>query len=193
MFIEITEYLRCPRPHDPAWLVLAPATMADRHVLEGTLGCPACGAEYPIRDGIARFGTAPALPAAEPALPAVDVVHALLGLASPGGYIALVGSAAGLAAGLGRVMEGVHFVTVNGGRHADPGVTMLEATDSIPLRNRVVRGVVLGGESVAGLVDEAARVVLPGQRVVALTETLAPVEGLEDLARGQGLWVGRKR
>jgi hypothetical protein len=57
-----------------------------------------------------------------------------------------------------------------------------------------MRGAVLGPEttSPADLL-EARRVVLPGQRVVALREDVEPVAGLEGLARGDGLWVARRR
>ena len=52
MFIELVDALRCPRPHEESWLVLAASRLEARHVLEGTLGCPVCHAQYPIRDGI---------------------------------------------------------------------------------------------------------------------------------------------
>jgi hypothetical protein len=56
----------------------------------------------------------------------------------------------------------------------------------------MARGVVLGGEAV-DWVAEARRVVLPGQRVVVLRDAVPVVEGLETLASGDGLWVGRRR
>ena len=55
MFIELVDALRCPRPHEESWLVLAATRLEARHVREGALGCPVCRAEYPIRDGIADF------------------------------------------------------------------------------------------------------------------------------------------
>ena len=192
MFIEVTEYLRCPQAHDAEWLVLAADAMADRHVIRGTLGCPACQAEYAIRDGIVRFGAPPATPPPGP-LPAADVVQALIGLESPGGYVALVGSAASLTAGLQRSMPGVHFVIINASANPGGGCSMIETSAGLPLRDRVVRGVVLGGEVAESLLAEARRVVLNGQRVVALSETIRPTDQLEELARGQGLWVGRRR
>ena len=192
MFIEITEYLRCPASHDPAWLVLAPARMAGRHVVSGTLGCPVCKAEYPIADGIVRFGEAPTLTSGT-ALPTADVVQALLGLESPGGYVALAGSAAGLAAALRDLLDQVHVVTVNATGDPGPGVPRLASAAGLPLRDRSMRGVVLGAEVVPGLLEDAQRVVLNGQRVVALTEDVRAPERLEELAVGQGMWVGRRR
>src|SRR3954462_15554710 len=55
MFVEIVDALRCPRAHEESWLVLAAQRTEDRHVLEGTLGCPVCHATYPIHGGIAEF------------------------------------------------------------------------------------------------------------------------------------------
>lgn len=192
MFIEITEYLRCPSDHDPEWLVLASDAMANRHVVTGTLGCPICRTEYPIREGVVRFGSPPAVPLVG-AVPAADVVQALVGLESPGGYVALVGSAAALAPGLQACMAGVHFVVVNAAGDPGMGCTVLETADRLPLRDRVLRGVVLGGEVAWAWLPEAHRVVLNGQRVVALTDSITAPDVLEELARGEGLWVGRRR
>jgi uncharacterized protein YbaR (Trm112 family) len=55
MHIEFIYLLRCPRPHEETSLVAALYRMNGRVVVEGKLGCHVCGAEYPIRDGIAFF------------------------------------------------------------------------------------------------------------------------------------------
>ncbi|MGH7754012.1 MAG: hypothetical protein ACREN5_14490, partial [Gemmatimonadales bacterium] len=55
MHIEMTELLRCPAGHPEAFLVLATAEMRDRTVRRGAVGCPVCGAEFPIRDGVVDF------------------------------------------------------------------------------------------------------------------------------------------
>ena len=52
MFVELVDLLRCPRPHEDTWLVAAAEAMSGRHIVRGTLGCPVCEAEYPIRDGV---------------------------------------------------------------------------------------------------------------------------------------------
>src|SRR5215211_2670247 len=57
MHIELVDALRCPRRHGDTWLVASIARMDDRDILEGTLGCPECGAEYPVHDGIVSFET----------------------------------------------------------------------------------------------------------------------------------------
>jgi hypothetical protein len=195
MFIEIAELLKCPEEHEETFLVLATGAMKGRAIRYGTLGCPTCKREFFIVQEIAKFGEPPGLPAPTAGMPDAEVVHALLGLASPGGYVVLLGSAAMLADDLaGRI--GVHFICVNAPGDLAPATSrsLLEATDGLPLRPGVVRGVVVGGEyGSAPWMAEAARVTLHGQRVVGLTETIQPPEELERLAVGQGAWVGRKR
>src|SRR5574341_997523 len=103
MHIELTEMLRCPEPHRQALLVLATGEMSGRMVRRGVVGCPVCQREYEIVDGIVYFGgtekgeggtvvaSAPLRPSP---FPVPDVLHALLDLSSPGGYVAVLGLAA---------------------------------------------------------------------------------------------------
>ena len=195
MFIELAEYLKCPRDHEDAFLVLATGAMKGRAIRYGTLGCPVCRAEYLVGQQCIRFGPRPDLPAPTGPLPPSDAVQALIGLESPGGYVALVGSAAGLAQDLAAAMPGVHFVCVNAPQGITPSISrsLVEAPATIPLRGSVVRGVVLGAEYVEpAWLAEAARVVLQGQRVVTLREGVAPPSGLAAMAAGEGMWVGRR-
>jgi hypothetical protein len=46
--------------HEDTWLVASIDRAKNPNVLEGTLGCPVCSAEYRIRDGVVWFGDAPA-------------------------------------------------------------------------------------------------------------------------------------
>ena len=55
MFIELLDTLRCVQPHEDAWLVGSFDELVDRHVIRGTLGCPVCSAEYPVRGGVVDF------------------------------------------------------------------------------------------------------------------------------------------
>ena len=195
MFIELAESLRCPVQHEDAHLVLATGAMRGRAVMFGTLGCTACQAEYAIADGIAQLGPPPRRPARTAALPDAATVRALVGLESPGGYVVLVGSAGELAESLAPLMTGVHFAVVNlaGASGVSPVRSLLTSTRTIPLVT-VARGVVLGGEYAdARWLGEAARVVLRGQRVVVLRDTVdAAPPTLAPMAAGQGMWVGRK-
>jgi uncharacterized protein YbaR (Trm112 family) len=195
MFIELAESLRCPVPHEETHLVLATGSMKKRCITFGTLGCPMCKGEYPIANGIVTFGAPPAVPAPPAVLPDAAVVQALLGLASPGGSVVLVGSAGGLAEPLAQLLPGVHFAVVNlaGASGTSMVRSLLVSTGTIPLRT-VARGAVLGAEySDAPWLTEASRVVLRGQRVLVLTESVERVPAqLAPMAVGRGMWVGRK-
>ncbi len=200
MFIELTEYLRCPEPHDESYCVLAPDEMVGRVVRHGSLGCPICHREYAIVDGIVEFGgdgwTDAVAVRGDPGhqLPEPQVVQALIGLASPGGYVLLVGSATRLIPSLAQLIGGVHFVGVNPPPdvQATPVLSLLRSATSIPVKT-AMRGVVLGSEhALTPWLDEARRVLLKGQRLVILDEH-DHVPALERLAVGQGLWVGEKQ
>lgn len=195
MFIELAEFLRCPAGHEETHCVLAADRMGDRTVIDGTVGCPACGATYPIVGGVTVFGRAPDLDAGEPAaFPAgAEAVRALLHLTNPGGFIVLVGSAGAMAPQLASLLEGTRVVTVNAtGPAAAPGVTPVTCADGLPLRTSSARGVVLGAECARDpWVTEAVRVLLRGRRLVVADETVA-AGGAAVLAVGSGLWVGER-
>lgn len=198
MFIELVEYLRCPATHDETYVVLVLEESVGRDVKRGSVGCPVCRAEYPIVDGIVEFNGDESRDAtvhigdavAEP-----TVVQALLGLASPGGYVVLVGSATRLARPLAEELPGVHFVGVNPPPDVEssPLMSPLRASRLIPMRTATVRGVVVGTEHARSpWLEQGVRVLLNGQRLVVQLE-VDDVPGMERLATGQGLWVGEKR
>src|SRR6476620_4400515 len=58
MFIELVDALRCPNTHEESWLVASADRMEARHIVSGSLGCPICKSEFPIRDGVVDFRTA---------------------------------------------------------------------------------------------------------------------------------------
>ena len=195
MFLELAEYLKCPTDHAEEPLIVATGAMKGRSIVFGTIGCPVCHAEFVIVNRIAQFdGPARAAPPPADRLPETDAVHALLGLASPGGYVVLLGSAARLADGLAQQLEGVHFIGVCAPDDVEAGahLSLLSCTTKIPLRSAMARGVVVGAERAEPeWLAEAVRVVLPGQRVVVLRDDVS-VDGVERLAAGQGMWVGKR-
>ena len=200
MFIELTEFLRCPLRHEgKSHVVLVPERMDGRDVIAGIVACPACRREYPIVGGVADLRHPEETagvpdPAGVEDAPAAASVHALLGLDGAGGYVVLVGSAARLAAGLAALLERVHVVLVNApAERARPATSSaLLGGRQLPLRDAMARGVVVGSEhAVAPWVAEGARVLLRGLRMVVFAEEVE-VGGLERLASGQGMWVGRR-
>ena len=84
--------------------MVATGAMKDRAIVFGTIGCPVCKAEFLVVNRVARFGE-PEISAESGALPVgAEAVQALLGLASPGGFVVLVGSGAVLAGELAGLM-----------------------------------------------------------------------------------------
>ena len=109
--------------------------------------------------------------------------------------MALVGGVASLWQEVAELNPGVALVAVNPptGVADAPGISVLRA-GRIPLKSGSMRGVVLGKTygGAADWVSEAARVVLPGLRVVG--EGADPSPAVIDLmASADGVWVGTKR
>ena len=191
MFIELTDHLRCPNPHDESFLVLLPDVMEGRSVRTGQLGCPVCGRTFQLVEGVFDAGGAPAAESEDTALSAENL-SVLVGLHGPGGYLALVGPVASLWREIAELNPGVAVVAINppGGVPDTDGVSVVRG-GMIPLKSRSLRGVALG-RPYAGdpaWVLEGARVVLPGLRIVG--EGDQPGEDLIDLmASADGVWVG---
>jgi uncharacterized protein YbaR (Trm112 family) len=191
VFIELTDHLRCPADHEEQYLVLVPEVMAGRDVRRGSLNCPVCHRQFPVEDGVARFGRAPAVASGgSPRLDA-EAIAALAGLGGPGGYLVLVGGVARAAARLTDTIPGVAPVLVN------PPADITDVpfgsrifAPRLPLKTGSMRAVVLGPMFAEdeGWIAEAARVTLVGNRVVG--EGAPPaVSGLELSATADGVWV----
>ena len=122
-----------------------------------------------------------------------DALATFLDLRGPGGYAVLVGSAGRLAAGLAALLPGVHLVVVNGpGGERASECSYLACAGRIPLKGSQARAVVLGADSAGGpWLAEATRVLLRGLRLVVEDERASP-EGVSELARGAGVFVGAK-
>lgn len=195
MFIELTDHLRCPANHAEQYLVLLPDHIVGRSVVTGRLGCPVCGRTYAVTDGIAELGGTAVDPAPHPPLEA-SAMHVLLGLSGPGGYAALVGSAASEWPGLAEQNPGVALVAVNPAPAVADAAPVLSVVRAplIPVKARSMRGVVLGSEFAAdpAWVADAARVTLPGLRVVG-QGAVPDIAELELLATAEGWWVASKR
>lgn len=204
MHIELTEMLRCPEPHREEMLVLSTGEVKDRMVRSGLIGCPVCHKEYPIVRGVVNFRSSqerprPAYAPPPPSpLPSADAekLQALLELSGPGGYVVLVGAAVRQAPRLSSFMDGIHFVGINPplDMEEESSLSLVYATDKVPLRTAVARGVVVGADlATSAWLVEAHRVLLRGRRFVVENEEPELPIGLLKLAAEQGLWVGEKR
>jgi uncharacterized protein YbaR (Trm112 family) len=194
MFIELTDHLRCPVDHEEQFLVLLPDRMEGRSVRTGQLGCPICHRSFTLDDGVLDVGGAPTGEDAATALDA-ESLSTLVGLGGPGGYLVLVGPPAALWREVAECTPGVGLVAVNPPAGvADQETLSVVRGDRLPLKSHSMRGVVLGRPFAADpvWVGEAARVVLPGLRVVG--ESADPEgEAIELMASAGGVWVGTRR
>jgi hypothetical protein len=192
MFIELTDHLRCPNPHDESFLVLLPDQMEGRSVRTGQLGCPVCGREFRLIGGVFDAGSAPA--ENPPATTTLNGENAsvLIGLQGPGGYLALVGPVASLWQEIAALNPGVALVAVNPPADVpdSAGLSVVRG-GMIPLKSRSLRGVILGQPYAAEpqWVREAARVVLPGLRIVGEGDQ-PPSDVIDLMASAGGVWVG---
>jgi len=199
MHIELVDVLRCPQPHGDAWLIASITRMEDRDILEGTLGCPECGAEYPVRDGVVRFdGHERAATAddhetpGEPDEAEIMRLAAMLDLAPPGGVAALAGDWGMYARALNDLTS-VRVLLVDGPACVDAGwgVYAVRAAEGVfPLGVGTLRAAALDARH-AALAPRAALALAPAGRLVAPADTPVP-EGVRELARDEMVWVGER-
>ena len=190
MHIELTDHLRCPQPHDEAFLVLLPHRMDGRRVVSGHLGCPVCGWSAEWHDAVPTFGEVVVPDDAAPF--DAEAALALLGLEGPGGWVAVAGRAGALAGDLATLLPEVRIVAVNPPRGVEPSDWVsLVRSPAWPIKRHAMRGVVLGEGSgtsaTAGLAS-----VLPGLRVAGEGPPPPLGPGDELVAAVEGLWVIRK-
>jgi uncharacterized protein YbaR (Trm112 family) len=195
MFIELTDHLRCPADHDESFLVLLPDQMEGRSVRTGQLSCPVCGRTFELVDGVFDTGGEPASDRQSGSALDADGLTTLVGLHGPGGYLALVGPPATLWKEVAELNPGVALVAVNPVTEVTDGsgISVLRG-GRLPIKSGSLRGVVLGRPFADDVhwIREAARVVLPGLRVVG--EGGNPSAGVIDLlASTAGVWVGTRR
>jgi uncharacterized protein YbaR (Trm112 family) len=199
VFIELIDDFRCPRPHEDTWLVASAIRTDGRNIIEGTLGCPICRAEYPIREGVVWFGESEKAAAAEPgpAAPADPELAmrlaAFLDLSDAQG-LALLAGAWARAAPLLRGVVPTHLVLLSPQPPvaAGGGISVLEIATGIPLADATCRGVALdAAHADAGHLDAAVRVLRPRGRLVAPASTPTPA-GVTELARDVELWVAER-
>lgn len=195
MFIELTDHLRCPVDHEESFLVLLPDRMEGRSVRTGHLGCPVCGRTFELKEGVLDTGDAPVSAAEPKTVLDADALTTLAGVHGPGGYLTLVGPVTALRSAVAELIPGVALVAVNPPDSvADTAELSVLRGSRLLLKSGSMRGVVLGRPFADDphWVREAARVALPGLRIVGEGNDPAP-DLIELLASADGVWVGVKR
>jgi len=204
VFIELVDLLRCPAAHEETWLVASTGRMVDRHIVEGSLGCPICRAVYPVHGGVTDFsgGEPPAEPAPEAAAggdaPSEDDalrLAALLGLAEPNQRAMLIGDWGRLAEPLLAIVPTeLLLVDPPAGVGAGEGRSPIRCgARPVPLAAEGLRAAALDGATArdAARARAAVRAVRAGGRVVGPADAPLPAE-VRELARDGRHWVGER-
>ena len=203
MFIELVDALRCPRTHEESWLVLAASRIEARHIQEGTLGCPVCRAEYPIRDGVvdlrldrtvapaARVGPSADAPPITDRVPP-DHLAAMLNLGDALGFAVLVGAWGRHATSLLELSHVPPLLLVDPppGIGMIPGLSGVHADATLPIAVGAARAVAVDDDSVTRL-ESAARTTRAGGRMVGPAHAAMPL-GVRELVRDAHVWVGER-
>lgn len=200
MFIEMIDLLRCVNAHDDTWLVASFREIANRFVIDGTLGCPSCSAEYEIRNGVADFTLGESIRSCDEERAAVGHQReelatragAFLDVTQPGATIVLGGLWAYAAEELSEMAD-VRVIALNAPEEVKESerVSLVRVAGRIPLAANAVQGVALDAWFPRSITDEALRVVRPGGRMVGPAAFTASDQATV-LAHDENYWVAEK-
>lgn len=195
MFIPLVDLLRCVRPHDETWLVASIDQAVERDIITGTLGCPICLAEYPIRDGIVLFDDAVPSPSVSPAAPseegavrvaaALDLVDARM--------TALLHGAWGAYAPIMRGLTPAQLLLVNPplAITSGDGVSIVRSSAAAPVARGAVDAVAVDAAAAGTMLESLLASLKTGGRVMGNARTAVP-GGLTELARDDEVWVAQR-
>jgi uncharacterized protein YbaR (Trm112 family) len=189
MFIPLVDSLRCPRAHAETWLVASIDRAEDRDLLEGTLGCPQCLAEYPVRDGVVHF-SADVTRAEFIAPNEQDATRlaAALDLTDPRMTAVLHGSW-GAHAPLVRAMSPAQIILVNPpeGIVSGDGISIVLA-DRAPLAQSSAQAVAVDSQPSETMLASLESALAGGRRMLAPVSVQVP-EHFTELVRDDEVWV----
>ena len=199
MFSDLVGSLRCVRAHAPTGLVAVADEVFERDITRGSLGCPSCGAEYPIAGSVAdfRLGRAgPPLPAAKTRVDEALALRAgaLLALADGGGLVVLAGAWSVCAHELAALVDPLRVLALEpaAGIAGTPGLSLARTAGEIPLRAGTARGIALdAAHAGAGYLASAVLALAPRGRLIAPAATPLPA-GCAELARDARDWVAER-
>ena len=193
MHVELVELLRCVQPHEDTWLVAAVDALEDREIVRGTLGCPICHAEYPVRDRVVYFAPAEQRGrATEPDAEEAMRIAAALDLTDPRAIAVLHGEW-GAHARLVRSLSPTPLIVLDptGVVEAGDGVNVIVAGRA-PLAARSVNAAAIGAGASTDVVASLIAAVRSEGRVLA-PATLSQPPGVTELARDDDVWVAERQ
>lgn len=187
----MVDILRCVRPHEDTWLVASIDRAEDRDIIEGTLGCPSCLAEYPIRHGVVEFDARVARPAyRQPSEHDIVRLAAALDLVDPR-MTAVLHGAWGAYAPLIRGLSPVPLLLVNPpeGIASGDGVSIVLSATA-PLAAASVNAVAVDADAGGAMIASLARALRGGGRMVGSIAMALP-DDMVEITRDDDLWVAR--
>jgi len=188
MFIELVDLLRCPEPHRDSWLVARMDRVVDRRIIHGALGCPVCGREYQIENGIVYFAAASAPAAGEPQADVAMRIAAALGLTAANNVAVLQGGW-GAHARLVHALGPAQLLLLDPPADAasDDGISILRA-DAVPLRAAAVDGAAVEASASDAVRRALIRVVKTGGRVISQSALVD--DDLSEVLATDSVWIG---
>jgi hypothetical protein len=191
VFIEMIDLLRCVNAHEDTWLVASFREVTNRMVVEGTLGCPICAAEYEIRNGVVKCDAERA-GASHRREELATRAGAFLNATQPGTTIVLGGLWSYAAEELARMAD-LRVIALNAPAEVveSERVGVLRIAARIPLATDSAHGVALDAWFQKATVDEALRVTRPAGRIVGPAAFEHPT-GAVVLAHDDSYWVAEK-
>lgn len=190
MFVELIELLRCPNAHEETPLVVSAERAVDRHLVQGTLGCLVCRAEFPITNGVADFGAAPPVMAERPDAESAMRLAAFLELNEMRRFAILCGRHASQADQVARIAQ-TPLVLVNAPDNAGDAAASIRVNHAMPFAAGAAHAAALDESVVAELAASIVAVVRPGGRVVG-PMSMAPPTGVREIVRDDRMWVAEK-
>jgi hypothetical protein len=194
------DLLRCVNDHEDSWLVASFRSVTNRMVIEGTLGCPICSAEYEIANGVVDFTRGASVPSldVERAVAAHEREEhatragAYLDVTQPGATIVLGGLWAHASQELAEMAD-VRVIAINPPSEVKESerVGLVRIGDRIPLAASSVHGVALDAWFPEPVANVAIRVVKAGGRIVGPASMTPPTDATV-LAHDDKYWVAEK-
>ena len=190
MFVELIELLRCPNAHEETPLVVSAERTVDRHLVQGTLGCAACRAEFPIVNGVVEFGVAPPVRADRPDAESAMRLAAFLELNEVRRFAILCGRHASQADQVARIAQ-TPLVLVNAPADAGDAAASMRVSHTMPFAVGAAHAAALDESVAPALAASIVAVVRPGGRLVGPV-SMAPPAGVREIVRDDRMWVAEK-
>jgi uncharacterized protein YbaR (Trm112 family) len=190
VFLPLIDRLRCLNGHEDTWLVASIDRAEERDVLEGTLGCPVCSAEYRIRDGVVLFGDVASPPDGTPSSADALRLAAALDL-TDGRMTAILHGSWGAHAAILRGLSPAQMLLVNPplGVTSGDGISIVRAPVA-PVAPGWADAAAIHSDASDAMADSLRASLRGGGRMLAAIDTEIP-PGFVELARDGDVWVAQ--